>query len=99
VRTSENEGHHLLQFFELNQPLFIPGTRLDGRPLSTVANKDTRRPFTSFSSILDSSSLGLVELQQLEGERQSPVQPQPELPGGLDILTFAGSFGDAAERL
>jgi hypothetical protein len=53
-----NQAHNLLQFFELNQPQFISGTDSGGNLLSTVANKDSRRPFQGFSSILDSSSWG-----------------------------------------
>jgi TonB dependent receptor len=53
-----NESHSLLQFFELNQPYFIPGTNANGTPISTEGNKDSRRPFQGFSSILDSNSYG-----------------------------------------
>jgi hypothetical protein len=53
-----NQSHNLLQFFELNQPYFIPGNNPNGTPISTEANKDSRRPFQGFSSILDSNSYG-----------------------------------------
>ncbi len=53
-----NESHDLLQFSELNQPVFIPGVNANGQSLSTEANKDSRRPFPGFSSILNSSSWG-----------------------------------------
>jgi hypothetical protein len=51
-------GRKLLQFRDLNQPIFIPGLDQNGNPLSTPANKEARRPYPGFSTIAQSTSYG-----------------------------------------
>ena len=46
-----NRGRDLLQFEEMNQPIFVAGQ-------TTAANKDLFRPYTGFSSVLRSTNWG-----------------------------------------
>jgi hypothetical protein len=63
-------GRKLLQFRELNQPIFIPGTDQSGNPLSNLANKESRRPFAGFSTIAQSASYGSSNYQSLQASVQ-----------------------------
>jgi hypothetical protein len=54
-----NRGKKLLQFEEMNQPIFIEGQ-------TTAANKDLFRPYTGFSSVLRSTNWGKSEYNGLE---------------------------------
>lgn len=53
------QGKKLLQFREINQPIFIPGQ-------STRANKDARRPFKGYSTIISSTSWGASNYNSLQ---------------------------------
>ena len=63
-------GRKLLQFRELNQPLFIPGNDPSGNPLSTLANKEARRPFANFSTIAQSTTYGTSNYNSLQASVQ-----------------------------
>lgn len=63
-------GRKLLQFRELNQPIFIPGTDQSGNPLSTLANKESRRPFANFSTIAQSTTYGSSNYNSLQASVQ-----------------------------
>ncbi len=54
-----NRGKKLLQFEEMNQPIFVPGQ-------TTAANKDLFRPYRGFSSVLRSTNWGKSEYNGLE---------------------------------
>jgi len=54
-----NHGYDLLQFRELNQPIYVPGQ-------TTQANKDLFRPFPGFTSILRSSNWGTSNYNGVE---------------------------------
>ncbi|PYR26890.1 MAG: hypothetical protein DMF98_07650 [Acidobacteria bacterium] len=54
-----NHGYNLLQFRELNQPIYVPGQ-------TTQANKDLFRPFPGFTSVLRSSNWGTSNYNGLE---------------------------------
>jgi outer membrane receptor protein involved in Fe transport len=54
-----NRTKKLLQFEEMNQPIFVPGQ-------TTAANKDLFRPYTGFSSVLRSTNWGKSEYNGLE---------------------------------
>jgi hypothetical protein len=54
-----NRGKKLLQFEEMNQPIFVPGQ-------TTAANKDLFRPYTGFSSVLRSANWGKSEYSGIE---------------------------------
>ena len=51
-------GTALLQFRDLNQPIFIPGVDSMGNPNSTPANKELRRPYPGYSTIAQSVTNG-----------------------------------------
>ncbi len=51
-------GTALLQFQDLNQPIFIPGVDNMGNPISTPANKESRRPYAGYSTIAQSVTNG-----------------------------------------
>jgi hypothetical protein len=59
-------GRKLLQFRDLNQPIFIPGTDATGNPLSTTANKEQRRPYAGFSTIAQSTTYGTSSYNGLQ---------------------------------
>jgi hypothetical protein len=63
-------GRKLLQFRELNQPVFIPGADQNGSPLSTLANKEARRPFANFSTIAQSTTYGSSNYNSLQASVQ-----------------------------
>ena len=63
-------GRKLLQFRELNQPSYIPGTDQSGNPLSTLANKESRRPFANFSTIGQSTTYGSSNYNSLQASVQ-----------------------------
>jgi hypothetical protein len=54
-----NRGYNLLQFRELNQPIYVPGQ-------TNQANKDRFRPFPGFTSVLRSSNWGRSNYNGLE---------------------------------
>ncbi len=54
-----NRGYDLLQFRELNQPIYVAGQ-------TTQANKDLFRPFPGFTSVLRSSNWGTSNYNGLE---------------------------------
>ena len=54
-----NHGYDLLQFRELNQPIYLAGQ-------TTQANKDLFRPFPGFTSVLRSSNWGTSNYNGLE---------------------------------
>lgn len=54
-----NQSHKLLQFREMNQPIYVPGQ-------TTAANKDSFRPFPGFSSVLRSTNWGTSNYNGLE---------------------------------
>jgi hypothetical protein len=54
-----NRGYDLLQFRELNQPIYVPGQ-------TTAASKDQFRPYPGFSSVLRSTNWGKSEYNGLE---------------------------------
>ena len=54
-----NHGYDLLQFRELNQPIYVPGK-------TTAANKDLYRPFPGFTSVLRSSNWGTSDYKGIE---------------------------------
>ena len=47
----QNDGKDLLQFEEMNQPIYVAGQ-------TTAANKDLFRPYPGFSSVLRSTNWG-----------------------------------------
>ena len=59
-------GRKLLQFRDLNQPIFIPGLDQSGTPRSTPANKELRRPYPGFSTIAQSTSYGNSNYHSLQ---------------------------------
>jgi hypothetical protein len=59
-------GRKLLQFRDLNQPIFIAGVDASGNPLSTVANKEQRRPYPGFSTIGQSTNYGTSDYHSLQ---------------------------------
>jgi hypothetical protein len=59
-------GRKLLQFRDLNQPIFISGFDQNGHPLSTPANKEARRPYPGFSTIAQSTSYGSSNYHSLQ---------------------------------
>jgi hypothetical protein len=54
-----NRGYDLLQFREMNQPIFVSGQ-------TTAATKDQFRPYPGFSSVLRSTNWGKSEYNGLE---------------------------------
>jgi hypothetical protein len=54
-----NRGYNLLQFRELNQPIYAPGQ-------TKQANKDLFRPFPGFTSVLRSSNWGTSNYNGIE---------------------------------
>ena len=54
-----NHGYNLLQFRELNQPIYVAGQ-------TTAANKDLFRPYPGFTSILRSSNWGTSNYNGIE---------------------------------
>ena len=54
-----NHGYDLLQFRELNQPIYVAGQ-------TTQANKDLYRPFPGFTSVLRSSNWGTSNYNGVE---------------------------------
>lgn len=82
-------GRKLLQFRDLNQPIFIAGTDQDGNPLSTLANKEGRRPFANFSTIAQSTNYGSSNYHSLQ------VSAQKRFSRGYTLLagyTFSKSI-------
>lgn len=55
----QNDGKDLLQFEEMNQPIYVPGQ-------TTAANKDQFRPYRGFSSVLRSTNWGHSDYRGLE---------------------------------
>lgn len=55
----QNEGKDLLQFEEMNQPIYVPGE-------TTAANKDLYRPYRGFSSVLRSTNWGRSDYKGIE---------------------------------
>jgi hypothetical protein len=55
----QNDGKDLLQFEEMNQPIYVPGQ-------TTAANKDQFRPYRGFSSVLRSTNWGRSDYKGLE---------------------------------
>jgi hypothetical protein len=51
-----SRGTHLNTSFDHNAPVFVPGTDINGDPLSTNANQQSRRPFGAFQQINLTSS-------------------------------------------
>ena len=87
-------GRKLLQFRELNQPIFIPGTDQNGNPLSTLANKEARRPFANFSTIAQSTTYGSSNYNSLQ------VSVQKRFSGGNTFLagyTFSKSIDQLSQ--
>lgn len=60
-------GRKLLQFRDLNQPIFIPGVDESGNPLSTPGNKELRRPYPGYSTIAQSTTYGSSNYHSLQG--------------------------------
>ena len=58
-----NRGRELLQFEEMNQPMYVAGQ-------TTAANKDLFRPYKGFSSVLRSTNWGKSEYNGLEASVQ-----------------------------
>jgi outer membrane receptor protein involved in Fe transport len=54
-----NDGYDLLQFEEMNQPIYVPGQ-------TTAANKDLFRPYRGFSSVLRSTNWGRSDYKGFE---------------------------------
>lgn len=46
-----SRGTHLNTAYDHNAPVFIPGTDSSGNPLSTNANEQSRRPYSTFQAI------------------------------------------------
>ena len=59
-------GTKLLQFRDLNQPIFVPGTDQAGNPLSTPANKELRRPYAGYSTIAQSVTNGRSNYHEIK---------------------------------
>jgi hypothetical protein len=59
-------GTKLLQFQDLNQPIFIPGVDQAGTPISTPANKELRRPYAGYSTIAQSVTNGRSNYHALQ---------------------------------
>ena len=59
-------GTALLQFRDLNQPIFIPGVDSMGNPISTPANKELRRPYAGYSTIAQSVTNGRSNYHALQ---------------------------------
>lgn len=59
-------GTKLLQFRDLNQPIFIPGLDQAGNPISTPANKELRRPYAGYSTIAQSVTNGQSNYHALQ---------------------------------
>ncbi len=55
----KNDGYDLLQFEEMNQPIYVAGQ-------TTAANKDLYRPYTGFSSVLRSTNWGHSDYKGVE---------------------------------
>ena len=55
----QNDGKDLLQFEEMNQPIYVAGQ-------TTAANKDLFRPYRGFSSVLRSTNWGRSDYKGLE---------------------------------
>ncbi len=55
----KNDGYGLLQFEEMNQPIYVAGQ-------TTAANKDLYRPYTGFSSVLRSTNWGHSDYKGVE---------------------------------
>jgi outer membrane receptor protein involved in Fe transport len=55
----QNDGYDLLQFEEMNQPIYVSGQ-------TTAANKDMFRPYRGFSSVLRSTNWGRSDYKGLE---------------------------------
>jgi len=51
-----SRGTHLNTSFDHNAPVFVPGADINGDPLSTNANQQSRRPFGAFQQINLTSS-------------------------------------------
>ncbi len=70
VAVVKNDGYDLLQFEEMNQPIYVPGQ-------TTAANKDLFRPYSGFSSVLRSTNWGHSDYKGLE------MSLQRRFSGGL----------------
>ncbi len=58
---------HLVELFQLNAPVYIPGTDAEGNPLSTQANIDQRRPYyPNFTSIAETADQGYGNYDALQ---------------------------------
>jgi outer membrane receptor protein involved in Fe transport len=77
-----NRGYDLLQFREMNQPIFVPGQ-------TTAATKDLFRPYPGFSSVLRSTNWGKSEYNGLE------TTVQRRFTGGLG---FQASYTLSASK-
>lgn len=55
----KNDGYDLLQFEEMNQPIYVAGQ-------TTAANKDLFRPYTGFTSVLRSTNWGRSDYKGME---------------------------------
>lgn len=55
----QNDGYDLLQFEEMNQPIYVAGQ-------TTAASKDLFRPYRGFSSVLRSTNWGRSDYRGLE---------------------------------
>ena len=59
VALVKNNAYDLLQFEEMNQPIYVAGQ-------TTAANKDVFRPYTGFSSVLRSTNWGRSDYKGIE---------------------------------
>jgi hypothetical protein len=87
-------GRKLLQFRELNQPIYIPGADQSGNPLSTLANKESRRPFANFSTIAQATTYGSSNYNSLQ------VSVQKRFSRGYTFLagyTFSKSIDQLSQ--
>ncbi len=82
-----SQGHRLLQFQEMNQPIFIPGA-------STVENENARRPYAGFSSIMCSCGWASSNYNSVQFTVNRRFSSGVQL---VSAFTFSKMIDDAAQ--